>query len=145
MKAWKIHGGDLVPGAGGFQTVTGPERLIQGLRVALGEPMGVDRFHPGWGSVIDQFVGAPLTEGTMFDLEQEVHRVVGNYQAVQNQKVARDALTNQGRSRYTRSDVLSHIANVSITSRNDGATILITIVTGAGDQMTQEIEVDPNG
>ena len=31
---------DLVLGSGGFQTVTGPARIIQGLRAALGEPLG---------------------------------------------------------------------------------------------------------
>lgn len=145
MKAWKMQGGDLVLGAGGFQTITGAERLVQGLRVALGEPLGVDRFHPGWGSLLDQFVGAPLDEGTVFDLEQEIHRVVGNYSAVQREKAARDALRNDGRSRYTRSDVIASVGNIEVTARNDSASVLITIVTGAGEQVTQNFEVNQSG
>lgn len=143
MKTWRLQGGDLVLGSGGFQTVTGPARIIQGLRAALGEPLGIDRFHPGWGSLVDQFVGQPLDEGTLFDLKQEVYRVVGNYIAVQEQKIVRDA-NQPGPSRYSRSDAVASVSDVTVTARNDSATILITIVTAAGEQVTQEIEVESN-
>ena len=141
MKTWRLSGGDLVLGRGGFQTVTGVDRIMQQLRAALGEPLGIDRFHPGWGSQIDDLVGLPLDGVTLFELEQEVNRVVGNYITVQDAKITRDR--NLGvRARYSQADVLARVEKVDITSRTDSATITITIGTAAGDRVTSEIEVE---
>jgi len=141
MKTLRLSGGDLVLGPGGFETLTGPERIMQDLRVALSEPLGVDRFHPGWGSRVDDFVGMPLDQATAFDLEQEVNRVIGNYMAVQAEKAARDALRDDTR-RYTTSDLVSHVSDVEVAYQKDQARVTITIVTVSGEEFTSSIEVE---
>lgn len=141
MKSWQISGGDLVPGSGGFKTVTGAARLIQGLRHALAEPLGVDRFHPGWGSLVDDFVGQPLNEGTAWELEQEVNRVIGNFVAVQNEKINRAAARGTS-TLYTRADVLADVSRVDVTYQQDKASITVTISTMSGDEVSTVIEVE---
>lgn len=141
MKSWQVSGGDLVIGQGGFQTVTGAARIIQHIRHALSEPLGIDRFHPGWGSLIDEFVGQPLNEGTAWELEQEVNRVIGNFMAVQNEKINRAAARGNS-SLYTRADVLSEVSSVDVTYRQDQASILITVSTLSGDEVSTVIEVE---
>lgn len=144
MKTLRLSGGDLVLGPGGFETLTGAERIIQDLRVALSEPLGVDRFHPGWGSRVDDFVGRVLDGSTAFDLEQEINRVIGNYMQVQAEKAGRGALRDNG-TRYTTSDLISHVSDVKVTYKQDQAQITITIATLSGEEITTNFEVETNG
>ena len=144
MKTLRLSGGDLVLGPGGFETLTGPDRIMQDLRVALSEPLGVDRFHPGWGSKIDDFIGLPLDQVTAFDLEQEVNRVIGNYMTVQAEKAGRDAL-REDTQRYSTADLVSHISDVNVEYRQDQAQITITIATLSGEEITTTFEVEANG
>lgn len=144
MKTLRLRGGDLVLGQGGFETLTGVDRIVQDLRVALAEPLGVDRFHPGWGSTVDDFVGQTLNHSTAFDLRQEVNRVVGNYMAVQSEKAARDSLRSTT-TRYTSSDLISHVTDVDVKYRQDKAEITLTVATVSGETFTTNFEVEANG
>lgn len=140
MKTLMLRHGDLVPGSRGAETVSGVSRLVQDLRAALGEPYGVDRFHPGWGSVVDEFVGAPLDESTAFDVEQEVNRVIGNYMAVQGEKIQRDSINGDAR-RFRQDDVIARVQSVEVTTRNDQATISITVETMSREVATMSVDV----
>ena len=144
MKTLRLSGGDLVLGSGGFEALTGPDRIVQDLRVALSEPLGIDRFHPGWGSRIDDFVGQPLNQATAFDLEQEVNRVVGNYMAVQAERASRNAL-REDTQRYSTADLISHVSDVKVEYSQDQAQITITIATLSGEEITTTFEVEANG
>lgn len=144
MKALRLSGGDLVPGAEGFETITGASRIVQDLRVALSEPLGIDRFHTGWGSVIDDFVGQPLDSGTAFAVKQEINRVVGNYMMVQAEKAARGSLRS-GSGRYTTDDLISHVASVDVRMVNDQLTARITLTMVSGREVESTVEVQPNG
>ena len=144
MKTLRLSGGDLVLGPGGFESLTGADRIMQDLRVALSEPLGIDRFHPGWGSRVDDFVGLPLDQATAFDLEQEVNRVIGNYMQVQAEKAAQDSLRDSTQ-RYSTADLVSHVSNVQVEYRQDQAQITITIATVSGEEITTNFEVEANG
>lgn len=141
MKTLRLRHGDLVPGSGGVETVTGAPMLIQDMRAALGEPMGNDRFHPGWGSVIDEFIGAPLDEATRFDVEQEVNRVVGNYMAVQEDNLRRDAMSDRA-PRYSSADVIAQVREVKVEARQDRIGITIVIETMNREEAVIQTEVN---
>lgn len=140
MKTLRLQHGDLVLGQGGVETISGPSMLIQDIRGALGEPFGIDRFHPGWGSVIDEYVGAPLDESTAFEIKQEVSRVVGNYMAVQADKIQRDSMTS-GPNRYRSSDVLARVRSIDVTTHYDQATVAITVETVSREEATVQVDV----
>ena len=61
MKSFALQNGDLVLGQGGLLTVTGPSKVRQDLSIAMREPVGCDRFHPNWGSVLPNYIGEPIT------------------------------------------------------------------------------------
>lgn len=142
MKTLRLQHGDLVLGSGGVETVSGPSMLVQDIRGALGEPFGIDRFHPGWGSVIDEYVGAPLDESTAFEVKQEVSRVIGNYMAVQADKIQRDTMSS-GPNRYRSSDVLARVKSIDVTTQFDQASISITVETVSREEAT--VEMDAGG
>ena len=137
----RIEGGDLVPGPGGFETITGPAMVAQDLRGALLEPLGNDRFHPGYGSTIDTFIGQPQTEEVLFEVEQEVVRVTDNYAAVQDDFLRRSAWDN--RPARSSDEIFARVGEiifdptptrlgVNITIQTiDGSTVAVDAQTGA--------------
>jgi phage baseplate assembly protein W len=141
VRTLQISGGDLVVVGGGYATVEGSARLAQDLRMGLGEPLGNDRFHPGWGSRLEDYVGLPLSDATRFEIEQEVGRVVGNYAAVQRDRIERD--TAQGvRSRYRTADVLAEVSDVAVASRLDSVSVVVAIRNATGQSTVIAVEAD---
>lgn len=61
--------------------------------------------------------------------------------AVQNEKINRAAARGNS-SLYTRADVLSEVSSVDVTYRQDQASILITVSTLSGDEVSTVIEVE---
>lgn len=132
MFTLRLTDGDLSIGNDGFAKATGPDRISQDLRCALLEPLGTDRFHPGYGSMIDSFVGSVLDPGDEFQAHQEVVRVVQNYVAVQRDQLERDGLSG-GRSRYSTQDVVASADGITAKVNEDAVTINIPILTANGD------------
>lgn len=119
MKTLRLLRGDLVLTGGEYQEVTGGEKIRQDLRGALLEPLGNDRFHPGWGSVLHTFIGKNyVTEESKSRIAQEIIRVIGNYVAVQRDNLQRDSLSGR-KARYTTSDIVRGVNGVNMTDKND--------------------------
>jgi phage baseplate assembly protein W len=116
---------------GAYELVTGPDRIAQDLRMALGEPVGNDRFHPGYGSTLESFVGRPGSEHTTFEVEQEVNRVVSVYAAVQRDRIARDTAAGV-RSRYRTADVLASLDGVAVDRLGDVVSARLALRTADG-------------
>lgn len=131
MKALAVVGRDLVLDGGSYRFVDGASKVVQDLRLALGEPLGTDRFHPGWGSQLDQYVGLPLVESTRFAVEQEVARVAANYAAVQRDRIRRDTLAGD-KSRFKTADVLTQVDQIRVTSDADAVRVAVTVRTADG-------------
>ena len=131
MKTLQLRGGDFVVGAGGHQTVRGTAKVALDLRCALGEPLGNDRFHPGYGSTLSDQVGRILDSDVEFEVKQEVMRVVGNYTAIQQDRIQRDALSAR-KSRYTTDDVVADVDGITVRSAMDsiGISIALTMLDG---------------
>ncbi len=126
MKTLQLRGGDLVVGPGGHQTVRGTTMVAQDLRCALGEPLGNDRFHPGYGSTLSDNVGRVLESDVEFEVQQEVMRVVGNYSAIQQDRITRDALSAK-KARYTSDDVVADVEGVSVKADMDSIRVNIAL------------------
>lgn len=134
MRTLAVVDGDLSLSGSSYAMLDGAPKVAQDLRLALGEPLGNDRFHPGWGSRLVDMVGLPLDEATRFGVEQEARRVITNYAAVQRDKIQRDTLT-ASRSRYQTSDVVAEVQDVRVTATLDTVQVEILLRTVDGQQV----------
>ncbi len=139
MRTLAIESGDLVLSGGSYLLYGGAALVAQDLRMALGEPLGNDRFHPGWGSRLHDFIGVPLDEAARFDVEQECGRVVSNYVAVQRDKILRDTLAAD-RSRFQTSEVVAQVQGVQVTASGDTVSARVLIRTVDNQQVAVELE-----
>lgn len=138
MRTLAIESGDLVLAGGSYRMYQGGALVAQDLRMALGEPLGNDRFHPGWGSRLHDFIGTPLDEAARFDVEQECGRVISNYVAVQRDKIMRDTLA-AFRSRYRTDEVVGQIQGVQVTANLDTVSVRVLVRTVDSQQVVIEL------
>lgn len=132
MKSLLIQNGDLVLGQGGFQSVRGEHKVRQDLSFALREPLGIDRFHPDWGSVLEEQIGhaiGPLTEALIRD---EVTRIIKTYMVRQQYEMQRDRLLGRG-SRFQANEVVEAIKGVVIAQSMDQFHVKITLGLASGE------------
>lgn len=130
MKTLALRGGDLDLVGGQYAMTDGPQKIVQDLRCAFLEPLGNDRFHPGYGSQLDDAVGLLLDPALLFSIEQEVARVVSNYVAIQRDQVERDALRGV-RSRFKTSDLIGSVDEIDVRQQNDRVQVTIRLTTAA--------------
>lgn len=142
MYTLEIRNGDLVLAAGGYDTVTGPPKVGQDLEFAVGEPLGNDRFHPGWGSVLDTYIGLINSSAVAANCRAEISRVVNNYVAVQKDLVQQDASSGL-RSRFSTGDLVGSIDSIISDSLYDSIGVTISLRTA--DQTAVTVDVSAGG
>ncbi len=113
MQTFRLTDGDIVLTSGSYAMVTGPEKLRQDLLYAISEPLGIDRFHPRWGSLLPSFIGGQVDEATQARVTAEVRRIISNYAAIQKDRIGRDALQGR-RSRYGTGEVIDRVIGVDV-------------------------------
>ncbi len=141
MKGLALSGGDLVVGQGGYTTLTGGARIRQDLALALAEPYGDDPWNPQWGSVLPNYIGAPLDAQLQLLVRSEVVRVLQQYVAAQAADIATDALSGS-RSRYSYGDVVAAVLSVNTVVNYDSLQVAIALQTQAGEQVALVRTVD---
>lgn len=126
MHTLALESRDLVvePGVG-ITTYTGARRLQQDLTLALAEEFGTDRFHPRFGSILNTFVGQPITSALQRQVEAEVARVLNNYLAAQRDYIAADIARTLVPTKYSTADVLAEV--LSVDTKVDQDVINVTI------------------
>ncbi len=137
----QLTDGDLSLGASSdYQMVTDAPKVKQDLRCALLEPLANDRFHPGWGSSLEDNVGLPLNDTTRINVLTEVNRVVGNYASIQRDRIETDLLSST-ETRFGTDEIVSAVTNIGITQNQDSLKVEISIGTVAGSdvQIVEEI------
>lgn len=136
MKTLKITAtGDLEVADGRFQTITGSEKIVQDLGLALKEPFGDDRFHPRWGSLMPSYIGDPITPTLPVTLQAEVNRVVGNYIQLQQILLNEDARLGN-RPRLNASGIVASIDGVFVQQIADKIYLRVTLTTLGGNQVS---------
>lgn len=131
MKSLALVNGDLALGNGGYKMLTGTARIRQDLALALAEDYGHDQYHSEWGSVLNSYIGQPLTGELELLVRSEVVRVLQQYVASQAADIAADSLSGS-RSRYTYGDVVSEITSVSTQITLDTVKVLVALKTRSG-------------
>lgn len=132
MHTLALSGGDLVATSAGHAVIDGTAMVRQNLALALGEPVGTDRFHPLWGSTLDAQTGTPLDDTAATGLRGEAIRVVQAMIAAQGAAIGADAASG-ARSRFSAADVIARLVDVQVTPRLDAASVYVKVATAAGD------------
>lgn len=127
-----LNNGDLEVGlSSDYQMVEGGAKVAQDLAGALLEPVGVDRFHPGWGSSLHDYTGLVADETSRFSAEQEIKRVISDYAAIQRDKIQQDILSGTA-SRFVNSEVIVGIGGINVNLNRDTISVNIGIRTASG-------------
>lgn len=134
MKSLQIRNGDLVVGTAGHQVVEGTAKIRQDLALALGEPYGDDRFHPGWGSMLPRYVGEPATDEVRALVVSEAARVLQAYVDGQAADVLQDSLAAT-RSRYATADVVRQVNAVEAEVGIENLHLKVSLTTQAGQNV----------
>jgi hypothetical protein len=135
MKTFAIANGDLVIGQGGYATVTGLPKVRQDLSIAMREPLGCDRFHPGWGSALLSYIGRPLSMEISALVEAEVFRLVRNYMAIKANEMQREYLRGS-KSNYSSDEIVTNIQDVKVTWSMDRLYVQVSLITAGASSVT---------
>jgi phage baseplate assembly protein W len=141
MKTLALVGGDLALGEGGYRLLTGAARIRQDLALALAVPYGHDPYHPTYGSVLESYVGEPLTPELELLVRSEVVRVVQEYVAAQQASIAADALSGS-RARYSHQDVVKQVQSITTEIAYDVVRVRVALKTEAGETVRIARTVD---
>ena len=131
MKTLALANGDLVVAPGGYTTLTTAAKIRQDMALGLGEPLGNDRFHPEWGSVLPTYIGQPVNEETEMLVQAEVARIIEQYMAVQQRGISQDSIAGR-MSRYDAADVVAGVQQLTVDLRYDTLRVTVALVTQAG-------------
>jgi phage baseplate assembly protein W len=118
MKTLAIRNGDLVIGPEGHLVIDGASKVRQEIGLTLREPVGVDRFHREWGSMLPNYIGEPIQRSTGLLVETETTRVVQNYVAQQANVLERDSIGTR-RSRLNANEVIGSLNGVRVRQDQD--------------------------
>jgi hypothetical protein len=134
VKTLALVNGDLVVGPSGHTTITGHAKIRQDMALALGEPLGNDRFHPDWGSVLPSYIGQPIDDETDMLVRAEVARVIDQYMGVQQREISRDGRTGAV-SRFNTGDVVSQVLAINAKVNYDSILVTVSLVTLSGTRV----------
>lgn len=140
MQTLAVVDGDLVLTSGSYLMVSGPAKVKQDLYFALHEEYGTDRYHPLWGSILNRFIGQPLTGAVQQSVMNEVQRVLRNYISVQADQINASSTLNV-KGNFATSDVVSAIEGISVKNAGDNILIGVTLRTMAGQTLTIQRQV----
>jgi phage baseplate assembly protein W len=135
LKTFALQSGDLVIGKSGHKMISGTAKVRQDLALALGELYGNDRFHPTWGSVLPNYVGTPIGPDTEMLVKSEVARVIQSYIGIQQAEIVQDAL-KVNRTRFTTSDVVTAVTNITTQVTWDILRVQVTLATASNQTVS---------
>jgi hypothetical protein len=128
MKSLKIVNGDLAIGAAGFEEVEGEAKVRQDLGIAVREPYGCDRFHPQWGSLMDTYVGGPITEEIKNLVVAEAMRIVANYSYNQQAIMQGDELDGR-KARFSSNEIIREVTAIEVQQTMDAIHVRVRLET----------------
>lgn len=132
MKTFQIQGGDLVIGPGGYATVAGPRKVLQDLSILVREPYGIDRFHPQWGGILEEFVGQEVSPVSKALVRGEIERLLQNYMVMQSRQIAAD-MSLRRKPRFGPGEIIEEVESIKIQQAFDRLNIKVTIRTVSGE------------
>lgn len=124
----KVRNGDLVIGAGRFDTVTRDAKLVQDFRHFLLEGLGHDPDYPWYGSSLEDEIGEYDWRFAKVRLESEIRRIGSLYQRMQMERAKNDQ-QRYNKSTLTAGEVLAAIDDVLFYQSADVLRITVVLRT----------------
>jgi hypothetical protein len=121
-----LQNGDLVQQGSSLAIVSGTAKLQQDMGLWLTERLGVDRFHPRYGSELPNFIGGVVDMTTQSKVQGEVDRVLGNYQVIQMM-----AFQNSPQL-FSFDELLQTLTGVQVGLNFDTVSVAVSVATGSG-------------
>lgn len=121
-----LQNGDLVQQGSTLAIVSGTGKLKQDMSLWLTERLGVDRFHPRYGSVLPDFIGGVIDMTTQSKVQGEVDRVLGNYQTIQMAAFAANPQL------FSFDELLRALNYVNVGLTYDTVSVAVGVTTGSG-------------
>ena len=140
MKTLGLLNGDLRIVQGGYQLLTGTDRIRQDLTLALLEEYNTDRFHPNWGSIIMRYIGNVITPELEMLVRAEVNRVVQNYIAICQAEIILDSVVDV-KNRFTTSDVVRRLVEITTSTYEDRINVVLALETLARETVVIKKQV----
>lgn len=131
-----VKNGDLVFEGSRLGIVTGTRKIKQELSIWLTERYQCDRFHPKYGSVLDDFVGSSIDRTTSVRIQSEVSRVINNYRKLKMESYSANP------DKFTFDELLDNFdITVAISYDSVVITIAFTTASGLADTITHTTAV----
>lgn len=138
----RVIDGDIsVGGDGKIVMVEGTERIKQELALWLLEPLGTDSVYPKFGADLWTYIGAPAFEDNLMAIRTEVTRVVNNYIAAQNERIAQDkqSMSNEEFLQcWTDYDIVTSISSINVSQTETDVRVIVSLSTAADTEVTVE-------
>jgi len=143
MRTHALRNGDFDLIGDRFAMVEGAARVQQQLGLCMREVWGIDRFHPGWGSVMPNWIGGVIAGPELnMDLRNEVRRVIQNHMTSTNDGINRRA--NSGFAPViTANEIITDISNIVIRHQQDR--IFVRVVLGTASSSQFSLIINPGG
>lgn len=135
MKQLALRNGDLAIEPDGLAMVRGVDKLRQDLGAMVREALGTDRFHPRFGTVLQEYVGRPPNAETSMLIRGEIQRCVQNYMMIQDEAITRD-MADGRQPRFAPEEIVISIGSIQIQQRFDRLNVKVSVATLAGGDVT---------
>lgn len=132
-----IADGDLVQKGSRLDVVYGLDKLKQDIYCWLMERHGGDRFHVGYGAILQEFIGGIASESTRVEVQAEIFRVLQNYQQAQLK------LFKQNPEKMSASELLVEVDDILVTMSYDTVRVTIKMRNGSNEYTTIKVVSKP--
>lgn len=126
----KLESGDLARDGSTLAVVHGLDKLKQELQLWVLERYGTDRFHPEMGSILQDMIGEPIGSLTLNRINNELARVMDNYQRVQFKAL------KENPQLYSLSELLWQIDDISASLSYDTVNAIVRVTSAASQSST---------
>lgn len=121
----QIVNGDFDIQTGIIKRVQGLAKLTQDLSLWLREPYATDRFHPLYGSTLDQYIGSIVNKLAEHEIRTEAIRVLSAYQQIQLAAVKKNP------SKYELDELLDTVESVIVKVSYDSVFVDVKFRTAS--------------
>lgn len=137
----RIENGDFRSSRGSLDVARNQTKLVQDLRCFILEEMGTDKYHPSYGSKINDAttIGVDADEATS-EIESEIQRIVALYQRNQVSR-ARDDNIARGVVSLDQGEVLVALNSINFEQKEDRLTVRLVIQTGDSSNIDLSINL----
>jgi hypothetical protein len=145
----QIQNGDFSLGGARLGTVSAQQKLVQDLSHWFLEKMGTDSLHPGYGSLLDggtkpngQVVDSPIGDDSIdfvaSAVEDEIRRIVAEYQQRQLQR-AKDDRLRYNKTTLTPGEIIASLDDVGMELIQDKLRVTLFVTTAEGRNVTLDV------